>query len=164
MKYELKSIGVWAFTKVAFFVNVVLGFLAGIFYALMMIPLLVLPQAGGPFGGYGGFDFDGMSIGVLLIVLPILFSMGFGVFYTIGCIILVLVYNLFAKLVGGMEFTFSPVGEAPPPAGVAPVAPPPPPPPDTPPPPPVTPQQPPPRRSDDTDTDPMYPRDPDQRP
>ena len=33
MRYELKSLGAWAFVKVSFFLNLVIGFIIGVLYA-----------------------------------------------------------------------------------------------------------------------------------
>ncbi len=100
MRYEIKSIGVWAFVKVAFFVNLVFGFLIGLFYALL-IPMFLLPLGG--MMPTSQFDFGGVSMAVLLIVLPIVFAVCAAVFQTLLGVVLVLVYNVVARLVGGIE-------------------------------------------------------------
>ncbi len=107
MRYELKSIRIWSFTKVSFFVNLVVGFVLGLVYA-MMLPILVAGMS--QFGGFYGRSLDPseMPIGVMLIILPIMGAMFAAVFHTLIGIVLVAVYNLVARLVGGLEMRFEP--------------------------------------------------------
>ena len=107
MRYELKSIRIWSFTKVSFFVNLVVGFVLGLMYA-MMLPILVAGMS--QFGGFYGRSLDPseMPIGIMLIILPIMGAMFAAVFHTLIGIVLVAVYNLVARLVGGLEMRFEP--------------------------------------------------------
>jgi hypothetical protein len=147
MRYELKSIGVWAFLKVAFFLNLIIGFVIGLFYSLFLgFFLLVFSSV--PFSEPGLFPVDDQSLGVLFFILPFLFSIGAAVLHTLAGVVVVLIYNLLARLVGGFEMDLKPVDivPTPPPAtgpmyaqSSAPVSsmpPPPPPSTDAPPPPP----------------------------
>ncbi len=108
MRYELKSIRIWSFTKVSFFVNLVVGFVLGLMYA-MMLPILVAGMS--QFGGFYGRSLDPseMPIGIMLIILPIMGAMFAAVFHTLIGIVLVAVYNLVARLVGGLEMRFEPM-------------------------------------------------------
>ena len=99
-----------------------------------------------------------MPIGILMFVLPIVFAIGSAVFNTILCVIVIGIYNLVARIVGGLEFDFhsmegfqqvpgtKPVASSTPTATYTPrqpyQQPPPPPPPDTTPPPPPPPPDP----------------------
>ncbi len=107
MRHELKSIRIWSFTKVSFFVNLVVGFVLGLMYA-MMLPILVAGMS--HFGGFYGRSLDplGMPIGVMLVIMPIMGAMFAAVFHTLIGIVLVAVYNLVARLIGGLEMRFEP--------------------------------------------------------
>ena len=111
MRYEIKSIGMWPFIKVSFFFNLVIGFIFGLFYALFAGFIMTIMSRFSEFQP-GGFDFDlePLPIGIMLVVLPILFAIMGAVFYTIIGVILVLIYNLIARLVGGYEFDLQLVG------------------------------------------------------
>jgi hypothetical protein len=136
MRYELKSIGIWAFIKVAFIVNLFAGFLAG----LATIPFMALFMAVLAETAYLDSDAyvpeDG-ALGFLLVGMPVIYALGAAVLGTFFQTMVVLAYNLISKLVGGFEISLeSIVGNqsVPPPSTVAPGQPepiqyPPPPPP-----------------------------------
>lgn len=109
MQYELKSVGVWAFTKVSFFFNLVVGFIFGFMYALLFSFLMAVMSQ---FPGLdtGEFDLGGMSLGVMMIVMPFMFSIGGAVFNTLVGLIVVIVYNLIARIVGGLELNLELIG------------------------------------------------------
>jgi hypothetical protein len=111
MLYEIKSIGMWPFIKVSFFFNLVVGFIFGLFYALFAGFIMTIMSRFSEFQP-GGFDFDlePLPIGIMLVVLPILFAIMGAVFYTIIGVVLVLIYNLIARLVGGYELDLQLVG------------------------------------------------------
>jgi len=104
MRYEIKSVGMWPFIKVSFFFNLVVGFIFGLLYALFAGFIMTIMSRFSEFQP-GSFDFDlePLPIGFMLVVLPILFAIMGAVFYTIIGAILVLIYNLIARLVGGYE-------------------------------------------------------------
>jgi hypothetical protein len=134
MRYELKSIGIWALIKVFFFFNLIVGFIAGIFYGLLFSFFMAV-MANIPFARSEMPDIN-MPVGLTLVIMPFIFAIGAAVFHTLIFVILAFIYNLIAKLTGGMEFELNPVVEV-----TIPPAPPttsytPPPPPSTPPPPP----------------------------
>jgi hypothetical protein len=151
MRYELKSIGVWAYLKIAFFLNLIIGFIGGlVFAAIFSFEIAMMRNLG--IEPSGGISFEDFPTGILMIIFPILGAIGGAVFYTIFGLIFVWIYNLVAKLTGGFELDLRSVEPIqPPPAQpyVAPAAapqfqptvpPPPPPPGSTPPPPPPPPQ------------------------
>ena len=108
MRLELKTIGVWSFIKVSFFFSLVFGFIFGFLYAIFAG--LILSVMGGlpylPADDYGGGD---ISIGFLIIFLPIVMGIGGAVMNTIMGLLAIGIYNLIARLVGGLEFGFDPV-------------------------------------------------------
>ena len=108
MRYELKSIGIWAFTKVSFFVNLPVGFILGLLYATML-PFMMMGMA--EFGGFpgGAIDPSDMPIGIMLIILPIVCAMFAAVVHTIVGVVLLLIYNLIVRMVGGLEFELNPI-------------------------------------------------------
>lgn len=105
MRYELRSIGIWSFVKVAFFVNLVAGFVSGLLYALffgaIMAAMSQMPQFGGAFQ-----EMQGVGIGVMLILFPIIGAFSAAFFGTLFGLVFVVVYNLTARLVGGLELDF----------------------------------------------------------
>ena len=105
MQYELKSLGIWAFTKVSFFFNLIIGFLFGLMYALLF-SFLVAVMSQFPGLDASELNLEGMSLGIMVIVMPLVFSIGWAVFNTLIGLVVVIVYNLLAKLVGGFEFNF----------------------------------------------------------
>lgn len=133
MKYEIRSIGLWSFVKISFFLNLALGFLFGILYALLLsffvalssrMPMLEQTQP----------QLQDISPAVLMLIVPIMMAIFMAVFNTILGAIGILLYNFAARLIGGLEMTLSPVELAPaspssyaPVYASAPVAPPPPP-------------------------------------
>jgi hypothetical protein len=120
MRYEIKSISLWPFIKVSFFFNLIVGFLFGLLYALLAGFILTIVSRLSQFQ-QGFFEFgpvESMPIGIMLVVLPIMFAIFGAILYTIIGVILVFIYNLIARLVGGFELALDPVAAAmPPPAG-----------------------------------------------
>jgi len=145
MRYEIKSIGIWAFVKISFFLSLVIGFVFGLFYAAFFSMILAVGSAG-PYGDIGDLPFDPGAIGpILLIILPIGFAIGSAVINTLLGVISIVVYNLIARLTGGLEFELQSVTSAAPVSGMPPVPPPQPEPQrfaPPPPPPPAAPQKP----------------------
>lgn len=101
MKLELKRIAIWPIIKISFVVNLVIGFLVGIMYAFMLMLIVFAPMS------YLGRDFESeMPIavgGFMLIILPIIMAGFMAVVNTIFAVIAALIYNLAAKLFGGLE-------------------------------------------------------------
>lgn len=101
-RYELRSVDLWAFTKVAFFVNLIIGFVLGLI-STMFFGVISAILAGVPMVSED-FSETEQSIGALLGILPFLFAVGIGLFYTMLEVFIVLVYNVVSKVVGGFEF------------------------------------------------------------
>ncbi len=134
MRWELKSIGIWPVIKVGFFLHLILGFISGLLYA----PFIMMSLAMGlsPELQALGLGTDSSALGLLLIVMPIMFAVGGAIFGTLFGMIAALAYNLIARIVGGLEFSFATIGEVrpvtptqtappPPPPSYEPTAPPP---------------------------------------
>lgn len=145
MRYELRSISVWPFTKVCFLFNLLAGFILGIFYALFAGFLMTL-LSNFPMFQMDGFEVESLPIGLLVLLMPFLFALFAAFFHTLFGIVVVVIYNLIAGLAGGLELNFGAVEKQEPRPGysrpivaqtAAPYAAPPPPPPrsHTPPPP-----------------------------
>ncbi len=112
MRLELKTIGVWSFIKVSFFFSLVFGFIFGFLYAIFAG--LILTVLGGlPYLPADEFGAGDISIGFLIIVMPIVMGIGGAVINTIMGLIAIGIYNLIARLVGGLEFGFEPVASSP---------------------------------------------------
>lgn len=110
MRYELKSIPIWAFLKITFFVNFVTGFILGIFLApfvgLFSISLVTLFQL-------QGTNLDiGSSLDSLMTATPFMVSFGFAFILTFFELVVVLVYNIFARFIGGISFVLEPENDA----------------------------------------------------
>ena len=110
----------------AFLLNLVLGFVGGIFYSVILALVMAVGSAFSP-DEFGSFPADVADIGpLLLIFIPFIFAIGGAVVYTMVGVVAVIVYNLAARLAGGLEITLEPVidSSASPHEASAPVAPP----------------------------------------
>jgi len=112
MKLELKSIGYWSLIKLSFILNLIIGFIMGLFFAIFTGTLISIMEQFGGFAGMGMIESDMPPIGFLLIFYPFLFSFGAAFFNTILYLIIAFVYNIIAKLIGGLEFEFGEVRPA----------------------------------------------------
>lgn len=113
MKYELKSISVWAYLKLAVIINFIGGFLLGLFYAVMMGPFLAILSEMPQFRS-SGIDFSEASFGALLIFIPFMTAFSMAFFNTLIGLLFILLYNGIAKLTGGLEFRFEAKEQMPP--------------------------------------------------
>lgn len=98
--YLLKKIPLWPAIKMAFLVFIILGIVIGIFYAVLLSTwgALMSSFADSGFGGQFGML---RSLGFVLI--PVIAIM-YAIFGTIVIAIWVLIYNLIASVIGGVEF------------------------------------------------------------
>ena len=111
MRYELKSIGIWAYIKVAFLLNLVFCFLIGLL-CTAMLPLLLIPLESLPLLDAPGLDIGEFPFAVFLLIMPF-FAIGGAVFLTTMGVIIVFFYNLIARLVGGIEMDLEEVNHVP---------------------------------------------------
>ncbi len=111
MKLELKSIGYWSIIKISFVVNLVLGAIIGFFIGAFMSFFMALATQMGEFGGTSMpflNEGSGAAGGIVMIILMvILYGFMGAIFNTILCIIATFIYNLAAKLLGGIELEFA---------------------------------------------------------
>lgn len=119
MRYELKTIPFWPVLKVGFFVNLAVGLLVGIVYAMFLIPLMALLSSL-PALQSGDFDFGGAPLGMMMIVMPVVTALSWAFFGTLFLAVVALVYNLTARLVGGLELDLEKVISVPEPVRAAP--------------------------------------------
>ncbi len=102
MKLEIKAFGIWSLIKVTFFLNLILGFMIGVLTALFLVPMMALMSEMGGFPGMPTQDIQ-LSFGAMLIVIPVMNSLLYAVFGTILISIMAGLYNLVARLLGGIE-------------------------------------------------------------
>lgn len=140
MKYELKSIGYWSLIKISFLINLIVGFIVGLFFAVFVGAIISLAGRMSGMAGLPMFTDEMPPIGFLLVFYPFMFAFGGAVFNTIIYVIIAFIYNIMAKLIGGIELEFNEIRLQPvtyatlqppqaPPAYAPPSTPPPPPPP-----------------------------------
>lgn len=107
MKLKLQRIGVWSFIRVAFVINLIVGFLIGIVYALVVLMITsmqtdLLPE--------GALELNGFRAvaPLLTVLLPFLSAFFFAVTYTLFGALAIAIYNLVARATGGFEIEFEP--------------------------------------------------------
>jgi hypothetical protein len=103
MKFELKRIPVFPVIKVTFLVSLVLGFALGLLIAMFIVPILAMIGSMAPPGSSDRSPFGGMSAGILVIVLPIVYAVMLAVMNTLMVLIATGAYNTIAKFAGGIE-------------------------------------------------------------
>ena len=106
MKYELKSIGFWSFLRIAFALNLLAGLVGGFLFTPVGFIMYSLAQAGdlGVYGGYSAFEpEDGSGVGALFIFIPLVMAVGASLAGTFFQCIVVGIYNLLARMLGGIE-------------------------------------------------------------
>ena len=106
MRYELKSIGVWSVIKISFFFHLIGGLIFGLMYGVITsFVLAVADQFPGILGS--GLSPEDLSGGMLIVVFPLMFSFFGAIFGTLMSMVLAGLYNVIARLIGGLEFNFS---------------------------------------------------------
>jgi len=121
MRYELKSIPFWPVLKVGFFVNLVVGLLVGILYAMFLIPFMAVLSNISAFET-GEIDFSAAPLGLMIFILPVITAFFQAFFGTLFCVVVVLIYNLAARLFGGLELNLEEVVSLPEPVASSPLA------------------------------------------
>lgn len=110
MKYEIRSIGLWSFVKQSFFINLALGFLVGVLYAIMLGAMLSFSSRF-PLFESTQEDLSKASFGLLMVIVPIVTAFMACLFNTIVGVIAIMIYNGMARLIGGLELELSPVAD-----------------------------------------------------
>ena len=105
MKLELKSIGYWSVIKISFIINLVVGACIGLFVGLFMGVIMSFASQMGSMSGMELPMFDDGGPASILVIIMMIFLYGFmgAVFNTILAIIVTFVYNMAAKVLGGVE-------------------------------------------------------------
>lgn len=98
MKYELKRLDIWSVAKMSFVLGGALGLFAGTFFWMFAG---LISQISALSGSSGGMD----DMGSMGIIMPVLLAGMYGVMMMIMNVIMAVIYNLFASLVGGLQVT-----------------------------------------------------------
>lgn len=106
MHFELKSVNVWTMIKTWFFLNLFIGLAIGIVYAFLS--MLTLAAVGDPLLLRAGLDPEFFSSGMLLFMMPIVFALLHAFFGTVLVAVLSVVYNVTARVIGGLQFEMVP--------------------------------------------------------
>jgi len=99
-KLRIKKFGVLSVAKIQGLIGLVIGLIIGVIYGLFIIAYSVF--GGAMLGGDAGraLGGSGVLVGIgLMIAMPILY----GVIGFIGGAIGAVIYNIFARIVGGLE-------------------------------------------------------------
>jgi hypothetical protein len=98
-RFEIRHIPLWPAVKLAFIVFLVVGILFAILYALMLAAMGFLAST------FGESVF-GEDMGILknlgFVMIPVI-AILYAVFGTIAAVVWILVYNVVASVVGGVE-------------------------------------------------------------
>jgi len=102
--YALKKIPLWPVIRITFLVFIIIGIVIGVFYAVLLSTWGVFMSSFGDSGIGGQFNMLRNLGFVLIPVIAILYA----IFGTIVVAIWVLIYNLIASVVGGVELVLEP--------------------------------------------------------
>ena len=98
-RFEIRRIPLWPAVRIAFVMFLVIGILFAILYAFFLAGLGFIA---GTVGGSGLHDDFGIVRNLGFVMIPIIAIM-YALFGTLVAVIWVLVYNLLASIVGGVE-------------------------------------------------------------
>jgi hypothetical protein len=98
-KFEMRRIAVWPVVRVVFIIFLIIGIVVGLMYGLMMSSFGLLLSAIGESPLDEGFPLIG-NLGFLMIPM---FAIFYAVFGTVAAVIWVVIYNITASVVGGIE-------------------------------------------------------------
>ncbi len=104
MNFELKRVDVWSVVKIVFFLYAVIGVLVGLFYTL------IFTLVGGVTGFLGGeetFPMMGLFSGFVGFLMAFVLGIMYAVIGSITTAILVGLYNLLARWIGGLKFSLA---------------------------------------------------------
>lgn len=102
MRYELKRIEIWSVIKIIFIVSLFIGFLISVFYAGLFFVMSALGEALAPSDLSNVLPVSGaVAIGIVVFG-----TIGLAILYTLMAIIFVGLYNLIARLAGGITVHF----------------------------------------------------------
>jgi hypothetical protein len=103
MKYRVNRIPLWPVTRVVFVVLLVVGIIIGLFYGVLISGLGMIMGALGD----SAWGEDLPSIGNLGFLMVPFIAILYAVTGTIWIILWVLIYNVVAQVVGGIELEMS---------------------------------------------------------
>ena len=103
MRYHVKRIPLWPVMRVAFVVMLIIGIVIGIFYGFLVSGLGMIMGALGESALGEGFP----SIGNLGFLMVPFIAVFYAVTGTIVIVIWVLIYNIVAQVLGGIELELS---------------------------------------------------------
>ena len=107
--YLLKRIPLWPVIRMAFICFLILGIVIGVIYAILLSMWGALASS---FADSGLGDQVGLLRSLGFILIPVI-AILYAVFGTIVVAIWVLIYNLIASVVGGVEFEFETISRHP---------------------------------------------------
>jgi len=99
MKFEIKGVRIWSAVKIGFFLWGLLGFLGGVYMAIMAPLLMKMMESMGGFPGGAAADLGAIGF----VLFPIVYGILGAVFGTVFTVIIAGFYNLLAALFGGLE-------------------------------------------------------------
>jgi len=105
--FELKKIPLWPVVKLTFIIFLVIGILIALIYSIVLSGISYMAGTLGDPALREGFP---MIRNFGFVMIPIV-AITYAVLGTIGIIVWVLIYNLLATIVGGVELTLEPKGE-----------------------------------------------------
>ena len=107
MRYELKSIRLWSFLKVAFFLNILVGFLTGFLFAFFTASIISALGSMGELSPYGFELPQEFPLGFLFVLYPLMGAVACAIFLTLFELIVIGLYNAVAKITGGFELSLN---------------------------------------------------------
>ncbi len=108
MKYRVKRIPLWPATRLIFIVLLVVGIILGIFYGVLISGLGMIMG----FLGDSAFGEELPAIGNLGFLMVPFIAILYAVTGTIWMFILIVIYNVVAQVVGGIEIDLTGVEQA----------------------------------------------------
>lgn len=97
--HEFKKVGIWSFTKFSAVTGLIIGLLFGLLLLILSLILGASSNSSALLGSIGGIGSLISNPWLLVIILPLVY----GLFGLVGGAISGLLYNLVAKMVGGIR-------------------------------------------------------------
>jgi hypothetical protein len=105
MKYEVRHIDYWPVVRIAFLLCGVMGFIFGLFYAILLSIIGgILDMVGG--GQFG--EISALFSGTFGFFMAFFLAFTYAVLGSIMSAVVVWLYNLFVRIVGGITVTLEP--------------------------------------------------------
>lgn len=104
MKAEIKHIDILTAVKICFFIYALIGLVVGLIVMFFTIAASGFADYGAGMGYWGISRWARAGIGVLMVPL---FAVVYGCLGAIGALIVTLVYNVTASIIGGIKVTLS---------------------------------------------------------